>query len=144
MLPGMTNTSRPWSAANVAVISAPLRAGASMISVPSVMPGDDPVPGRKILGVRFCAWRELGEDGSGLQDLFGKPPVLGWIDHVWSGAEHRDRSAARFERGAMGGRIHPARQSRDDSDASLGELRRDSLGGLPSIRRRPARTDDGD
>src|SRR5215207_9776333 len=97
-----------------------------------------------MLSIRFRAWWELRQDGSGRKNLFGKPLVLGWIDHIWSGAEHRNRSAARFERGAMGYRIHPTCQSRDDSDASLSELRRDSLGSLPSIWRCAARTDDGD
>ena len=94
----------------LAVIRAPLRAGASTMSVAERHSGDDPVPGRKILSVWFCARWELRQDGPGLQNLFRKPPVLGWIDHIRSGAEDGDRTATRFERGAMRGGIHSARQ----------------------------------
>ena len=117
----------------MAVIKAPLRGGRLDDDRAEGHPGDDPVPRRKVLGIRFGAWRKLRNDRAGGKNLLRKPTVFGWIDDIGSGAEDGNRSAARIECRAMCSRIHTARQTRDDGYSCLGELRRDSFRCLPAI-----------
>ena len=116
MAPGTMKHSRPCSSAHEAVISAPLRAGASTTTVASARPltirlrrGNVPLLGRDVR-------RELRDDGAtGRDDRGGEPAVRPRVQDGVAPADDRDgRAAARARRG-VGGAVDTHREPRHDA-----------------------------
>ena len=140
--PGTANTSRPCSSAIRAVISEPERRAASTTTTPTRQSGDQPVAAGKVAGARLPAERHFGDRGAVGQDGVGEAGMFGRIDAIVAAGQHGDGAAA--EARTMRGGVDAARQARDDGEAGVAEIARESLGETHAGGRGVARTDDGD
>ena len=69
--------------------------------------------------LRLGAERVFGDDSPVVHDAVEQRSVLGWVDDVQAGADHRYRPASRPERGIVCHAVYAARQPADDGDAGL-------------------------
>jgi hypothetical protein len=104
-------------------------------------PADDAVPLRKVRRQRWRTGSQFGDDRPCVADALVQPAVLGWVDHVGTTPQHRDRKPAGGERAAMttvtpaAARSCPSRSAtsvppvdaaRDPTTATTGGLRVDT------------------
>ena len=144
MLPGTAKTSRPCSAAKRAVISAPLRRGASTMTTALLNPLMMRLRGGKLLAsgrvpsayslmtAPFCAIRAA------------RSAIFGRVDLIDAAAQDGNRAVAGVQRCAVGDGVDAHRQAADDGHTGAGQLGRKLSGNLAAVYAGAACSDDGD
>ncbi|MFP6568726.1 MAG: hypothetical protein VB961_15810 [Dehalococcoidia bacterium] len=110
MFPGTANTSLSCSMAWFAVKKALPPSGASMTTVPSVMPLNDTVASSKVLGVGPRSQRMFGHHSAVGRNKFGQRSMLSGVDNV-PPTLNGHRSPSRPKGCSMGNAINPASES---------------------------------
>ena len=136
-------TSRPCSAASLAVISDPLFSAASITTTAL----ESPLMIRLRRGkVRHLGWRprtKLRKKQARLFDSLRQRPVLGGVHKVDAGAQYGHGGATGGERRRVRGRVDATRQPADHDDPRASEIGRDLRRKRQPGARRGPRADHG-
>ena len=116
MEPGIANTSRPCSAASLAVISDPLRRAASTTIVPRLMALWKQGP------VRWRAERELAHQCAPTGNFMGEIAIAGGIYAIDAVAEKGNRRRTGGQRAAMRRCVDALGESADDAKTSRAQV----------------------
>ena len=137
--PGTAKTERPCSRAWLAVIRAPLRAGASTTRMRPAHADDNTVAQRERLPIRDVENGKLGDDGSIFRDLIRQSLILGWVHIANAGSQDGKGPSFRGDGGFVSGCIDTASETTDDRETGPGQLKTQVFGLFFSIVCGPAR-----